>query len=198
MADQRSGTALNGRPVRWVRQEDGAGCGAATLAMLTGRTYHEARDLIDSLWPNVKDWTADGNGSNEFDLDRCLYADGAFIQRRYSSWRDNGTAAILPFPDPFAPLHYCMVRQPSNNYHFVVMLADGSVLDPMREGTFTLDEWPEVAQVVGVSPPLLPVQAEVVRAARRFVRAEGEGNPALIEDAHFQLLRAVTDLAEAS
>jgi hypothetical protein len=183
--------------VRWVAQEDDAGCGAATLAMLTGRTYREARDLIDSLWPNVKDWTADGNGSNEFDLDRCLYADGFFIQRRYSSWRDNGTSAILPFPDPFAPAHYCMVRQPSNSYHFVVMLADGRVLDPMREGYFALAEWPEVAQVVGVSRPLTLVLAEVATAARRFVRAEGEGVSSLIEDSHFQLLRAVTNLAEA-
>ena len=135
----------------WVGQEDASGCGAATLAMLTGRTYGEARDLIDSLWEKPKDW-ADG-GTNEFDIDRCLYADGFYIQRRYSSWRDNGTAAILSFPDPFAPLHYAMVRQPSHNYHFVVMLADGRVLDPMREGFHALSDWPEVAQVVGLVKP---------------------------------------------
>jgi hypothetical protein len=133
----------------WVRQEDAGGCGPATLAMLTGRTYREARDLIDALWENPKDWSGNGGG-NEFDLDRCLYADGFYIQRRYSSWRDNGTAARLAFPDPFAPLHYAMVRQPSNNYHFVVMLADGRVLDPMREGYFALTDWPDVVQVVGL------------------------------------------------
>lgn len=121
--------------------------------MLTGRTYREARDLIDALWEKPKDWSANGDGSNEFDLDRCLYADGFYIQRRYSSWRDNGTAALLAFPEPFAPLHYCMVRQSSNNYHFVVMLRDGVVLDPMRAGEFVLADWAEVAQVVGLTRP---------------------------------------------
>lgn len=35
--------------------------------------------------------------------------------------------------------------------------------------------------------------APVVVAARRFTLAEAEGNDALIEDSHFQLLRALTD-----
>ena len=35
--------------------------------------------------------------------------------------------------------------------------------------------------------------APVVVAASRFVEAEADGSPALIEDAHFQLLRALTD-----
>jgi hypothetical protein len=137
--------------LRWVRQEDRSGCAPATLAMLTGRTYAEARDLIDALWDEPKDWT-DGGG-NEMDLDRVLYADGFFIQRRYRAWSERGSRAVLPFPEPFAPLHYCMVRQPSNNYHFVVMLADGAVLDPMREGRFRLRDWPEVTQVVGIAHP---------------------------------------------
>jgi hypothetical protein len=38
----------------------------------------------------------------------------------------------------------------------------------------------------------------VVRAARRFLAAEREGNYALVEDAHFQLLRAMTDYDEAA
>lgn len=134
-----------------MRQEDANGCGPATLAMLLGTTYREARDLIDAMWDAPKNWETDG--CSEFDLDRGLYAHGFFIQRRYSSWRDNGTAAKLDFPVPFAPLHYCMVRQPSNNWHFVVMLEDGRVLDPMREGFFALSDWPEVPQIVGVVKP---------------------------------------------
>jgi hypothetical protein len=39
---------------------------------------------------------------------------------------------------------------------------------------------------------------EVAKAARRFVNAEAEGHAAVIEDAHFQLLRAVTTLNEAT
>jgi hypothetical protein len=40
--------------------------------------------------------------------------------------------------------------------------------------------------------------APVVVAANRFIEAETEGNKALIEHAHFQLLRALTDYKAAA
>jgi hypothetical protein len=141
--------------VRWVGQGDAGGCGPATLAMLTGCTYEEAKDTIDSLaW--VKhgsdgatrqsvDWS-DGGGMSTYHLDRCLYAHGYFKQTHYAAWGHDLT-------QPFAPLHYAMVRQPSNNHHFVAMLADGTVLDPMREGEYRLSDWPEVVQVCGLVTP---------------------------------------------
>lgn len=36
------------------------------------------------------------------------------------------------------------------NHHFVVMLADGGVLDPIREGEFRLAEWSKALQVCGL------------------------------------------------
>lgn len=40
--------------------------------------------------------------------------------------------------------------------------------------------------------------APVVVAANRYVEAENDGTPGLIEDAHFQLLRALTDYKAAA
>ena len=61
---------------------------------------------------------------------------------------------VGPRPDaPFAPVHWAMVQQPSNNHHFVVVLADGTVLDPMQDGRHTLGEWSRVLQVCGLVKP---------------------------------------------
>ena len=55
-------------------------------------------------------------------------------------------------PAPFARVHYASVVQPSNRFHFVVVDHNGGVLDPLREGRFTLYDWAKVNQIVGVRP----------------------------------------------
>lgn len=137
--------------MRWVGQEDAGGCGAATLAMLCDCTYGEAKELVDGLlWQESGtleyrpvNWH-EGHPLTTYHLDRVLYMHGYYKQTRYASWgHDLGK--------PFAPVHYAMVVQPSHNYHFVVVLADGSVLDPLREGVYALSDWPVVYQVVGLA-----------------------------------------------
>jgi hypothetical protein len=139
----------------WVRQEDAGGCSAATLAMIVGCTYEEAKQQIDSqLWwkfgqdePALDpvDWS-DGGGVSSYHLDRSLYAHGFFKQTHYAAWGHDLTV-------PFAPVHWAMVQQPSNNHHFVVMRDDGVVLDGMREGEYRLTDWPKVLQVCGLVRP---------------------------------------------
>lgn len=138
----------------YVAQGDAGGCGAATLAMIVGYTYEEAKQEIDALlWGQVPeeaelapvDWSDEG-GMSGYHLDRALYAHGFFKQTRYAAWGHD----LL---QPFAPIHYAMVVQPSNNSHFVVMLANGDVLDPMREGVFALADWAKVNQVCGLVKP---------------------------------------------
>lgn len=141
--------------IAWVRQEDAGGCGAATLAMIVGCSYDEAKAQIDGLlWhkhgepeprPEPVNWT-DGGGISSYHLDRALYAHGFFKQTRYAAWGHDLTV-------PFAPVHYAIVQQPSNNHHFVVMLGDGRVFDPMQEGERSLTEWPKVMQVCGLVRP---------------------------------------------
>jgi hypothetical protein len=134
--------------LRWVRQEDAQGCGIAVLAMLTGESYAAVKAEIDSQdgHGHNGDWSE--NGVTHITLDRYLTARGFYHQRIYESW------GLTDWPpDPWAPSHFASVRQPSGNSHFVVMDAEGRVLDPMREGDFTLGDWLAVLNVVGLVRP---------------------------------------------
>lgn len=137
----------------WVRQEDKEGCGLAVLAMLTGQSYADVKAEVGSLEaqpmegrpiPDERDWSK--QGCTHYLLDRYLAGHGFFLQRRYDTYTE------LPM-EPFAPLHYASVVQLSSNHHFVAVLANGDVLDPMREGVFKLSDWSKVNQLVGVHDP---------------------------------------------
>lgn len=172
-----------------VSQADAEGCGLATLAMICRVPYEDVKREVDSWAQNgPQDWGK--QGCTHYTLDRFLAVRGFFLQRRYATW---GMALT-----PFAPIHYASVRQPSGRGHFVCVLANGDVLDPLREGVYRLTDWQEVNQLVGIAAPLWPQTWEVAKAAARFVDVEPEGIPALTEDAHFGLLRAVTSWRAAA
>jgi hypothetical protein len=177
---------------RHVSQADAEGCGIATLAMIVGDTYEAVKAHVDATeliaQGRQRDWKKEG--CTHYTLDHYLGSRGFYISRRYESWG-------LPM-EPFAPIHYASVQQPSNRGHFVCVLANGDVLDPIREGVYKLSDWEKVNQLVGVAPPMTAEHVEVGRAASRFVDAEAEGHAGLIEDAHFGLLRAVTNLRAAA
>lgn len=177
---------------RWVSQADAEGCGLATLAMIVGKSYAEVKTEVDAGDPTAggkpRDWTT--NGCTHYSLDRYLAMHGYFIQRRYESWG-------LPL-EPFAPIHYASVQQPSNRGHFVCVLANGDVLDPMREGVYKLSDWQKVNQLVGIAEPLTRIYVDVAKAAARYVAVTPERIPELTEDAHFGLLRAVTNYQDAA
>lgn len=132
----------------WVHQEDPYGCGLAVLAMLTDEPYDAVKTEVDS-WEGEGhngDWSA--GGVTHYTLDRYLIARGFYLQRIY---KDSGLSDWPP--DPWAPVHFASVKQPSGNSHFVFMDVHGRVLDPMREGVFTLADWPGVNNVVGLVRP---------------------------------------------
>jgi hypothetical protein len=130
-----------------VFQEHDYGCGIASLAMVSGDAYG---DVHAWLLANVKNtqsaaWLTERgihHGIVEFYL-----AQHGFVWRTvYEGWGLD----VWP-PAPFAPIHVCSVVQPSRNQHFVVMLDDGRVLDPL-DGTLglALMNWPKVNNVVGI------------------------------------------------
>lgn len=127
--------------VRWVRQEDAEGCALAILAMLTGRSYGEIKDTVNGWSEKGQDWSR--SGTSFYTVDRLLVSEGWWMQKRYTLWN-------LPI-EPFAELHYASVRQPSGHHHFVVVLADGIVLDPLQEGERRLTDWPDVNYLVGLA-----------------------------------------------
>lgn len=62
------------------------------------------------------------------------------------------------------------------------------IVQATTASAMTADEWKNAWMLA----------APVVVAAGRYLDAEAEGNAALIEDAHFQLLRAMTDYKAAA
>lgn len=138
-------------PVALVRQAHDYGCGIASLAMVTGQTYDEVRTWLLAHWPGgqggdtpAEDWLVK-RGIYSGIADYYLGRHGYVWRKVYSGWQQH------PWPpEPFAPVHLVMVRQPSNNSHYVVMRADGVVLDPLADEPKTLAGWPAVDNVQGI------------------------------------------------
>lgn len=128
--------------VRWVGQEDGNGCGIACLAMLSGHTYQEVRADFDVTLMR-----------SHVDYDQWLTEQGYALARRYRWWKGAERAAWPPAP--WADVHLCEVLVPGfvGGSHMVVMLADGTVLDPLsRESVRRLIDYECVYHVSAVTP----------------------------------------------
>jgi hypothetical protein len=126
----------------------------ASLAMLTGVTYAE----VLAEYP----WVVATNGC---DLDSIsydfLWRHGFALQLVYPSRpeinRDpsgdmaerRARYARRPWPpEPWAPAHLCLVK--TSQAHAVVMLPNGSVLDPMSPAPRRLSDYDDVLNVRGV------------------------------------------------
>jgi hypothetical protein len=133
-------TPQSGEDVRWVGQVERNSCAIACLAMLLGVDYAEARSRIPTFDPAV--------GTALSDVLRVLGENGwAYVEK----WSDYSPAARprprWPLP-PFAPVHICAVRTPG--WHAVVMMRDGTVLDPLHPAPRRLDTYVDVLQITGL------------------------------------------------
>jgi hypothetical protein len=111
--------------VRWVRQEEHMGCIVACIAMVTGQTYAEAR----AAFAPDRDFAVQG-GSPVFDVDWQLAKAGFATARVWKSWHAKPDE---PWQPPFVPGHVHVVQvdtHPKAGAHSVVLLPDGTVLDP--------------------------------------------------------------------
>ena len=145
-------------PIRWVAQEHDRGCGFAALAMLVGKTYAQVvEELTKPLLPDGFTYIPSAGSPIWQHMDRYLVDHGFAIARRYAEPLIAGD--IYPWPPaPWVALHLCNVKvseaAPCN--HWVVMLADGAVLDPLTpEPRRLTDYWRvnNVAAVVEVPTP---------------------------------------------
>ena len=139
--------------MEYVQQLDPAGCGIAVLAMLTDSTYQEVLQEIQAdPWNSKGGAFKEGHSTNTAILEHYLTMRGWFHAARYESW-----CSEWP-PEPFAPLHWVQITQPSGSGHFLAMDQDGTVLDPLRPGTFTLKDYPRIGHVMGWINPTNPTQ----------------------------------------
>lgn len=134
-----------------IMQEDRHGCGAACYAMITGRTYRDAARIFG------KDFQTEGISIH--DIDQCLAEDGYAVARKYTHVRgvDRDEWPVKPF----APIHLVQVSSPLGA-HFVVMLANGMVLDPVSSVPHdSLQDYEKVWNITGiVALPGSPADAE--------------------------------------
>lgn len=123
--------------LKLVTQPDSHGCGPACLAMICGWSYAEAI----KLWPKVN---FRKSGISRLSLDRALAKLGYAICRREDTRR------------PFADVHLVEVqterdiKRKSASWHWVILLRDGTVLDPAETEPQTLDQYFHVRAVAAV------------------------------------------------
>lgn len=127
--------------VRWVGQEHRSSCGAACLAMVTGKSYDEVcREIPERQWNN---WL---EGMSAETLDALLAGWGLAVARRYGT------------DQPFGQVHICAVHT-GVLPHWVVMLADGVVLDPGDPQPTTLAVYACVLSIAAIVPLDAPIAA---------------------------------------
>lgn len=115
-------------PLRYVAQEEPQGCAVACLAMILGCTYAEARARI-----HVD--TSKGITSTVYD--GALVEAGFALARVYRHDPVRGVKREAWPPPPFAPIHIASTETAQGG-HAVVMLVDGTVLDPWDRSRTTL------------------------------------------------------------
>ena len=140
--------------IRHVRQEHTYGCVLASLAMLAGMTYAEV--LAEYPWAIEKEGVDLDTVSFDF-----LWRHGFAWQQVYPSHPETNRDPSLPMaerralygrkpwpPEPWAPAHLCQVV--TSMTHAVVMLPDGTVLDPIDPASRRLADYEAVHSVRGI------------------------------------------------
>lgn len=138
---------LNDLEPQLILQKHPFGCGHAALAMLTGKGYEE----IVAEFPGV-DPTLRGLKVTEIDIYAAI--NGMAVLRLFSESRNSiGEKTTTPWPPaPFAQVHLCLVDVTENSpcAHWVVMLADGAVLDPTTTERKSLFDYHRIMNVAGI------------------------------------------------
>jgi hypothetical protein len=132
--------------VRWVQQEDSHGCGIAALAMLIGATYQDVKvDVLPAF---------DEHGISHFECDTYLAEHGYAVARKYLTITHARQERSVWPPEPFGDVHLCQVtvRGAIGTAHFVVLLGNGTVLDPLTPEPRRLSDYAYVHNVAAVVP----------------------------------------------
>lgn len=127
--------------IRWVRQEEQYGCVIASLAMITGKTYQEVRQAFTGMeqgrgtdWTAMQAYLADLGYAVQWRFAYCGYTN-----QKYTDWP----------PKAWADVHICTVETALGG-HSVIMLQDGSVLDPATPEVKRLTDYQRVMNLAAV------------------------------------------------
>jgi hypothetical protein len=150
-----------------VRQNHPNGCQVAVAAMILGVSYDEAFALYEFEDPKAID-----KGLSSPWLEVLLYDLGYSLRilrkqrrMRMSGWAKNEREQWPP--EPWTDLQWCEVEPYENAPigHCVLMLRDGTVLDPAADQPKRLSDYPSVHTVIGVEPPFAAAATNAERNA---------------------------------
>lgn len=153
-------------------QEHPMECGIACMAMVMGVSLDDSRAAFDRVYPGAR---AKGRGVTEgitnTEIDIVLAECGYAVSRLYCGTKDNRRDPWPP--EPFADLHIAQVAM-SNGGHFVVLLRDGTVLDPQHGVTRIDDPRYGAVQNVAAVVPLRAAHQERDAETSRYMAAAGD------------------------
>lgn len=127
-----------------ITQKHSGGCGVAVAAMLVGKTYDEVLP-----WFSRFNLDAPDGGITWMTLNDYLTQHGYAVAQRFRY--DSATNEPHPKwpPSPFGDVHYCQV-QTAIGAHFIVVLRDGTVLDPAVAGIRHLADYEHINSMAAV------------------------------------------------
>lgn len=134
--------AVGVRP-KWVKQEDVNGCVVAAIAMIVNKSYAEVKSELHPKNLSTGAYTS-------FEAESYLYEHGYRLVKKWKHVCFSSTDREQWPIEPFAPIHYVSIRN-GDKAHAVVMLADGSVLDPFADSApRKITDYEEVCEIIGV------------------------------------------------
>lgn len=135
-----------------VQQEDRMGCVIACAAMITGKSYQQVKSEIP-CWTDagmcgddIYEYLADNGFAVALKYRVCNYKHPPSEKYNYDrDWRE------WP-PKPFASIHLCYVTcYKGGPGHMIIMLNDGTILDPDTPETKSLTDYFSIGTVAGVA-----------------------------------------------
>jgi hypothetical protein len=135
------------KPVKYVKATLTNSCVPACLAMVTGKTFNRVIKEIHEYWENEGRY----EGVDDSIVDQYLSKNGFAIQRVPHEYEPN-KLLIKKWPvKPFAPVHIVDVWSSSPpGMHAVVMLKDGTILDPSNKRIKDLSVYQRVFAITGI------------------------------------------------
>ena len=134
---------------QWVGQRHKCGCMAAVAAMIVGVDYDAGVRMLTDFPESL-----DSSASGYFALESRLVDHGYAVARKWAVTQPGNKRRAQWPVEPWANVHWCEVMAGATNgyAHAVVMLRDGTVLDPMTPEPRRLTDYEAVNFIAAVVP----------------------------------------------
>jgi hypothetical protein len=133
------------KPIKYVKATLTNSCVPACLAMVTGKTLNRVVKEIHEYWENEGRY----EGVDDYIVDQYLSKNGyARVNHEY----EPNKLLIKKWPiKPYAPIHIVDVWSSNPpGMHAVIMLKDGTILDPSNKRIKDVSQYQRVFAITGI------------------------------------------------